>query len=287
MLMCDSNSYLLIEHILCTNYYLPPLVLRRVIEDRAAILALTTRSAENEAALMKAKTRQLNIIKNLDQQDEEIARLTTKAKAELVEYHKKSKEYIQSFIQAFQDGDLNMLPQHPFVPLLHELEQAINQRKATLIEKVQSDDRVKRLEDQLSRERVPSSAVKKNEGEYNDNKLNVPLHYLIYSSYIILSPDTFWQVLDISKQQLSNGVESYLTKVDALLHQTPHSHKFDDIKVCTYTMILIGYTIDRDITLCFFLNLGFNENKPSQINQAKQQNQLFATEKLSQLTFDI
>ena len=177
------------EHILCTTYahtifahdsisspYIK--VLRRVIEDRAAIIALTTRSSENEAELMKAKTRQLNIIKNLDQQDEEIARLTTKAKAELVEYHKKSKEYIQSFIQAFQDGDLNMLPQHPFVPLLHELEQAINRRRATLIEKVQSDDRIRRLVDQLSRERVPSSVVKKNEGEYNDYELNVLLMHI-------------------------------------------------------------------------------------------------------------
>ena len=152
-------------------FYSSPSVLRRVIEDRAAILALTTRSAENEAELMKAKTRQLNIIKNLDQQDEEIARLTTKAKAELVGYHEKSKEYIQSFIRAFQDGDLNRLPHHPFVPLLHELEQAINQRRATLIEKVQADDRLKRLEDQLSRERVSSSVVKKNEGEYKDYEL--------------------------------------------------------------------------------------------------------------------
>jgi len=157
-------------------------VLRRVIEDRAAIIALTTRSSENEAELMKAKTRQLNIIKNLDQLDEEIARLTTKAKAELVEYHEKSKEYIQSFIQAFQDGDLNMMPQHPFVPLLHQLEQSINQRKATLIEKVQADDRVKRLEDQLSRERVPSSVVKKNEGEYKDYELNVLLMHILHSS---------------------------------------------------------------------------------------------------------
>ena len=146
-------------------------MLRRVIEDRATILALTTRSSENEAELMKAKTRQLNIIKNLDQQDEEISRLSSKAKAELVGYHEKSKEYIQSFIRAFQDGDLNRLPHHPFVPLLHELEQAINQHKATLIEKVQADDRLKRLEDQLSRERVPSSVVKKNEGEYKDYEL--------------------------------------------------------------------------------------------------------------------
>lgn len=225
-------------------------MLRRVVEDRAAILALTTRSAENEEGLMKAKTRQLNSIKNLDQLDEEIARLTTKAKAELVEYHEKSKEYIQSFIQAFQDGDLNMLSQHPFVPLLHQLEQAINQRKATLIEKVQSDDRVKRLEDQLSRERVPSSVVKKNEGEYKDYEWNVLMH-----KTNCIRPDTFRQVLDISKQQLSNGIESYLTKVDVLLHQTPHSHKFDDIKVCTYTMRLIGYTIDRDITPMFLVEL--------------------------------
>jgi hypothetical protein len=59
------------------------LVLRRVIEDRAAILALTTRVAENEAELMKAKTRQLRITKILDRQDIDIATLTTKAEREL------------------------------------------------------------------------------------------------------------------------------------------------------------------------------------------------------------
>mmetsp|Transcript_14004 Transcript_14004/g.25516 ORF Transcript_14004/g.25516 Transcript_14004/m.25516 type:complete len:176 (-) Transcript_14004:675-1202(-) len=70
------------------------IVLRRVIEDRAAILALTSRAATNEAELMKAKTRQLHITKILDRQDQEIAKLTTKAKCELVEYNEKCKQYI-------------------------------------------------------------------------------------------------------------------------------------------------------------------------------------------------
>ena len=134
-------------------------MLRRVIEDRAAIIALTTRSSENEAELMKAKTRQLNITKIMDQQDEEIARLSSKAKAELIEYHEKSKEYIQSFVSAFEKGDIDQLPRHPFVPSLNELEQAINRRRATLIEKVQSDDRVKRLEFVNTQEKVTTKVM--------------------------------------------------------------------------------------------------------------------------------
>ena len=134
-------------------------VLRRVIEDRAAIIALTTRSSENEAELMKAKTRQLNITKILDQQDEEIARLSSKAKAELIGYHEKSKEYIQSFVSAFDKGDIDQLPRHPFVPSLNELEQAINRRRATLIEKVQADDRVKRLEFVNTQEKVTTKVM--------------------------------------------------------------------------------------------------------------------------------
>ena len=112
------------------------LVLRRVIEDRAAILALTTRVAENEAELMKAKTRQLRITKILDRQDNDIARLSTKAKRELKDYNEQSKQYIRSFMIAFEHGDMDKLPRHPFAPSLSELEQAVDKRKATLIEKV-------------------------------------------------------------------------------------------------------------------------------------------------------
>ena len=121
-------------------------VLRRVIEDRAAILAIQNRAAENEADLMKAKARQLHITKILDGQDQEIAGLTTKSKRELAEYNDTSRQYIRSFMIAFEKGGIDKLPHHPFVPSLEELEQAIARRKATLIEKVQADDRVKKLE---------------------------------------------------------------------------------------------------------------------------------------------
>ena len=152
-----SYAHLLFAHDSISSPYIK--VLRRVIEDRAAILALTTRSSKNEAELMKAKTRQLNITKILDQQDEEISRLSSKAKAELIEYHEKSKEYIQSFVSAFEKGDIDQLPRHPFVPSLNELEQAINRRRATLIEKVQSDDRVKRLEFVNTQEKVTTKVM--------------------------------------------------------------------------------------------------------------------------------
>jgi hypothetical protein len=112
-------------------------VLRKVIEDRAAILALTSQAAENEAELMKAKARQLQITKALDLQDEQIAALATKAKHELKEYNEQSKRYIQSFLLAFDRGDMDKLPHHPFMPSLEYLEQAIAKRKASLIEKVQ------------------------------------------------------------------------------------------------------------------------------------------------------
>jgi hypothetical protein len=37
---------------------------------------------------------------------------------------------------AFEHGDMDKLPRHPFAPSLSELEQAVDRRKATLIEKV-------------------------------------------------------------------------------------------------------------------------------------------------------
>ena len=129
-------------------------VLRRVIEDRAAILALQSRANQNECELMKAKARQLNVTRVLDRQDHDIAKLSAKSKRELVEYNEKSKQYIRGFMLSFENGDIDRLPHHPFVPSLEELGQAIDKRKATLIEKVQADDRVKKLEFINSQERV-------------------------------------------------------------------------------------------------------------------------------------
>ena len=79
---------------------------------------------------------------------------------------------------AFEKGGIDKLPHHPFAPSLEELENAIDRRKvsmvigvillnlkhsllndclsckATLIEKVQADDRVKKLEYVSNQERV-------------------------------------------------------------------------------------------------------------------------------------
>ena len=85
---------------------------------------------------MKAKTRQLQITKILDRQDIDIATLTTKAKRELKDYNEQSKQYIRSFMIAFEHGEMDRLPHHPFLPSLNELGLAIDRRKATLIEKV-------------------------------------------------------------------------------------------------------------------------------------------------------
>ena len=141
--------------------------MRRVIEDRAAVLALRSRAATNKEELLKAKTQQLRITGILDHQDQEIAKLSAKAEHELAVYNEKSKQYIRAFMFAFQNGDMEKLPHHPFEPSLEELEQAINRRKATLIEKVQADDRVKKLEFINSQERVTMSVLKKNERKFN------------------------------------------------------------------------------------------------------------------------
>ncbi|KAL7539174.1 hypothetical protein ACHAXR_009058 [Thalassiosira sp. AJA248-18] len=173
------------------------IVLRRVIEDRAAIIALKSRLATNEAELMKAKSRRRHIARILNRQDQEIANLTTKAKRELAEYNEKSKQYIHSFVLAFENGDMDKLPRHPFVPPLEELEQAINRRKATLIEKVQADDRAKKLEVINSQERVTMKVLKKNE-------------------------EAFLRAIEIAKQQFSDSCETWFNRVNKLLTVMPH-----------------------------------------------------------------
>ena len=111
---------------------------------------------------MLAKTRQLHIANALDHQDHEISQLTSNAKRELCEYNEQSKAFVSAFDNA---GDMDKLPHHPFVPPLDELEHAIARRKATLIEKVQQDDRVRWLECQKSEERVTQNVIEKNERE--------------------------------------------------------------------------------------------------------------------------
>jgi len=176
------------------------LALRRIIEDRAAIIALKSRSATNEAELMKAKSRQLKITKILDQQDQEISMLTTKAKHELDQYHGNCKQYIRSFLLAFERAEMDKLPQHPFVPPLEDLDQAINRRKATLIEKVQADDRVKKLEIINSQDRVTKDDMKKNE-------------------------QAFLRAIAISKHMFSDSSIAWRNRASKLLHDMPHHAK--------------------------------------------------------------
>jgi hypothetical protein len=183
------------------------LVLRRIIEDRAAILALKGRAENNEAELMKAKTRQLSITKNLDRQDQCIARLTSKAKHDMAGYNESSKQYIHSFILAFESGDMDKLPRHPFAPSLEELEEAMNQRKATLVEKVQADDRVKKLEYINSQERVTTKVIKKNE-------------------------EAFLRAIEISKEQFSDSCQTWFNRANKLFMAMPHhAHRFGGVAV--------------------------------------------------------
>jgi hypothetical protein len=172
------------------------IVLRRIIEDRAAIIALKSREATNEAELLKARTRQLQIMKTLDRQDRGIAELIQKAKIEVSEYNEASKQYIRSFMVAFEDGDMDKLPSHPFVPPLEKLEEAIDRRKATLIEKVQADDRTKRLEVIRSQDRVTMEVMRKNE-------------------------EAFMRAIELSKSQFSKACGTWLNHVNRLLSTAP------------------------------------------------------------------
>eukprot|EP00581_Thalassiosira_minuscula_P002360 CAMPEP_0183748210 /NCGR_PEP_ID=MMETSP0737-20130205/67652_1 /TAXON_ID=385413 /ORGANISM="Thalassiosira miniscula, Strain CCMP1093" /LENGTH=428 /DNA_ID=CAMNT_0025983929 /DNA_START=137 /DNA_END=1423 /DNA_ORIENTATION=+ len=183
-------------------------VLRRIIEDRAAILALKSRAATNESELTKAKTRQLEMSKILDLQDKAIDKLTKKANYELVAYNESCKNYIKSFGLAFQNGDMDKLPQHPFGPSLEGLEQAMKWRKTTIIEKVQMDDRVKKLEFIDSQERVTMEVMKKNE-------------------------EAFLRAIEISKQKFTVDCVSWHNRVRKLLSGMPdYANKFDNLNFC-------------------------------------------------------
>ncbi|KAL7544762.1 hypothetical protein ACHAWF_008120 [Thalassiosira exigua] len=146
---------------------------------------------------MKAKSRQTQISKILECQDQQISKLATKAKLDLAEYNEKSKLYIRSFMTAFERGDMDKLPHHPFAPPLGDLEQAINRRRATLIEKVQVDDRVKKLESIETQDRVTRKVIKKNE-------------------------EAFLRAIDIAKQQFSDSCGTWLKRASKLLSAVPH-----------------------------------------------------------------
>ncbi|KAL9191419.1 hypothetical protein ACHAXT_001125 [Thalassiosira profunda] len=161
----------------------------------------SSRAAANLAELAKAKTRQNNISDELGRQDREIARLTSKAKLELAQYNQHSKSYIRTFALAFERGDLDILPHHPFAPSLEQLEEAINLRKAKLIEKVQADDRVKKLQAIDNQEKVTEKVLNMNR-------------------------EAFVRAVELAKQQYNESAQAWLDRANALLATVPrHEHQ--------------------------------------------------------------
>jgi hypothetical protein len=200
------------------------MILRKIIEDRSAILALRSEADRNERELLKAKAWQIQTSEQLLRVEREIARHTAKAKVrqfgnsfllesditssdpqitchefqyDIAEYNEASKQYIQGFIAAFHNGDIEKLHHHPFVPSLKELEGAIAQRKATVIEKVQADDRVRKLEIISSRHHIAKQVLKKNE-------------------------EAFIRAIAIAKQQFSDTCGSWLRDFEYLLSDHPN-----------------------------------------------------------------
>ncbi len=96
------------------------LVLRKIMEDRTSILTLRGKIAKNETELMEAKVWQLQAKKSLENHDQNIQRLISKAKSDIAGYNEASKQYIRGFMSAFESGDIEKLPRHPFLPNLHE-----------------------------------------------------------------------------------------------------------------------------------------------------------------------
>lgn len=172
------------------------MILRKIIEDRSAILALRSEADRNETELLKAKAWQMQTSEQLLRVEKDISRHIAKAKYDISEYNESSKQYINGFIAAFQNGDIEKLRHHPFVPSLKELEESISLRKALVIEKVQADDRVRKLEVISSRHHIAKTVLRKNE-------------------------EAFVRAIAIAKQQFSDSCGSWLHEFEALLSDLP------------------------------------------------------------------
>eukprot|EP00986_Skeletonema_menzelii_P001059 scaffold284_cov133-Skeletonema_menzelii.AAC.20 len=168
------------------------IVLRKVIEDRSNILALKRRAAESGADLEIAKARQLELKSELAQLDQEIEELFVKAKKDIQEFNTACKEYINAFSQAFYRGNIHKQPRHPSLPSTQQLEVAVSKRKATFIEKIQVDGRIRNLELAEQQNRVPEKVVKMNE-------------------------QAFHQAVGIAKFQFSDSCGAWLNHVKDLL----------------------------------------------------------------------
>jgi hypothetical protein len=172
------------------------MILRKIIEDRSAILALRSEADRNEKELLKAKVWQMQTSEQLASAEKEIARHVAKAKYDIAEYNESSKQYIHGFVAAFQNGEIEKLHHHPFVPSLKDLEEAVARRKALVIEKVQADDRVRKLEIISSRHHIAKAVLKKNE-------------------------EAFIRAIAIAKQQFSDSCGSWLQQFELLLSDLP------------------------------------------------------------------
>ena len=172
------------------------MILRKIIEDRSAILALRSEEDRNERELLKAKVWQMQTSEQLMNAEKDISRHVAKAKYDIAEYNESSKQYMHGFVAAFQNGDIEKLRHHPFLPSLKDLEEAIAHRKALLIEKVQADDRVRKLEIINSRHHIAKAVLKKNE-------------------------EAFVRAISIAKQQFSDSCRSWLNHFDTITSVLP------------------------------------------------------------------
>ena len=172
------------------------MILRKIIEDRSAILALRREADRNEKELLKAKVWQMQTSEQLSNAEKEISRRVAKARYDIAEYNDLSKQYINGFVEAFQHGDIDKLRHHPFLPSFKDLEEAIARRKALVIEKVQADDRVRKLEIISSRHHIAKAVLKKNE-------------------------EAFVRAIAIAKQQFQNSCGSWLNQFYQLLSALP------------------------------------------------------------------
>lgn len=173
------------------------MILRKIIEDRAAILTLRGEAERNEKELLKAKAWQMQTAETLNRLDKEIAKEVAKHKYEIEEYNEASKQYIRGFVSAFEYGDIDKLQHHPFLPSLKALDEVIARRRATHIEKVQADERVRKMEVINSKHHITKSVVKKNE-------------------------EAFVRAIAIAKEQFSGSCGSWLRELDGMLSDVPN-----------------------------------------------------------------
>jgi hypothetical protein len=230
------------------------MILRKIIEDRAAILTLRGEAERNEKELLKAKAWQMQTAETLNRLDKEIAKEVAKHKYEIEEYNEASKQYIRGFVSAFEYGDIDKLQHHPFLPSLKALDEVIARRRATHIEKVcstllpqqpttlcpllllyksltffiisikvQADERVRKMEVINSKHHITKSVVKKNE-------------------------EAFVRAIAIAKEQFSGSCGSWLRELDGMLSDVPnwsHSTVFGKkVSLLYHTILVTVFSLD-------------------------------------------